>query len=195
MKDNYSIIKYFFLLFIISNNQIFSLKPFLESIEAKFFSEFQYNPKKLFNESIIIKDLVRKSFDDSITQKELINKMGFGWNLGNTLDAFNLNNYSAYDVYSEGRWGQPKTTEQMIKEIKNRGFNSIRIPVSWHNHLIDGNYTIDQNLMNHTKEIVDWALKHDLVVILNTHHNNTTYQEGPINYRFGYFPANRENSI
>jgi endoglucanase len=135
------------MLFIISNELNLAYKDFLEE---KIYSEFQFEPKKLYNESMIVKDLGKKIFDDSTTQKDLINKMGFGWNLGNTLDAFNLNNFTAYDTNSETRWGMPITTEEMIKTVKNRGFNSIRIPVSWHNHLIDENYTIDPNWMSHT---------------------------------------------
>ena len=189
MKIDYIIIYYFSLLFIISNGQNLAHKDFLEE---RLYSEFQFEPKKLFNESMIIKDTGNKIFDDSKTQKDIINKMGFGWNLGNTLDAFKLDDFSAYDPYSEGRWGMPKTTEEMIKEIKRRGFNSIRIPVSWHNHLIDENYTIDPNWMSHTKEIVNWALKYDLIVILNSHHDNAKLQDNPINYRSGYFPANKD---
>ena len=192
MKNNIPIVFYSTLLFINSIKQIFSIKSFIEYPEEKLYSEFQYEPIKLYNESLIIRDLGKKSFDDSITQKDLINKMGFGWNLGNTLDAFYLKNYSAYDKSSETRWGQPKTTEEMIKEIKNRGFKSIRIPVSWHNHLIDEKYTIDPEWMAHTKEIVDWGLKYNLVVILNSHHDNAPYQSEPIKYRFGYFTANKD---
>jgi len=188
MKIGYSIY-YFIMLFIISNELNLAYKDFLEE---KIYSEFQFEPKKLYNESMIVKDLGKKIFDDSTTQKDLINKMGFGWNLGNTLDAFNLNNFTAYDTNSETRWGMPITTEEMIKTVKNRGFNSIRIPVSWHNHLIDENYTIDPNWMSHTKEIVDWALKYDLVVILNSHHDNFKLQNDPISYRSGYYTANKD---
>ena len=187
MNNNY--FSKFLLLSLLINKVI--LKNLFSSIENQFF-QFSINPIKLFNESIIIKDEEKKIFNDSITQKDLINKMGFGWNLGNTLDAFNLQNYSAYDKNSESRWGQPKTTEDMIKTLKNRGFNSIRIPVSWHNHLIDENYTIDPEWMKHVKEIIDWCLKYNLVTILNSHHDNAPYTEDKIKYKFGYFPANKD---
>lgn len=36
---------------------------------------------------------------------------------------------------SETSWGNPKTTKAMIKAVKNAGFNTVRIPVSWGNHL------------------------------------------------------------
>ena len=84
MKIDYSIIYYFSLLFIISNGQNLAHKDFLEE---RLYSEFKFEPKKLFNESMIVKDTGNKKFDDSKTQKDIINKMGVGWNLGNTLDA------------------------------------------------------------------------------------------------------------
>ena len=167
---------------------------FMEFLKLRKLSEFAIEPVKLFNDSLIIKDQGKKIFDDTITQKDLIDKMGFGWNLGNTLDAFNLQNFSAYDKYSEGRWGQPKTTEEMIKTYKDRGLKSFRVPVTWHNHLIDENYTIDPEWMLKVKEIIDWALKYDLVVILNSHHDGAKATDQPIKYRFGYYTANQERA-
>ena len=97
--------------------------------------------------------------------------MGFGWNLGNTLDAVNFDDPYSNDLGSEYRWGQPKTTEEIIQKYKSKGLKSFRIPVTWHNHLIDEKYTIDPKWMARVKEIVDWGLKNDFVVILNTHHD------------------------
>ena len=52
----------------------------MESPKVRKLSEFAIDPIKLFNESLTIKDEGKKDFDDSITQKDIINKMGFGWN-------------------------------------------------------------------------------------------------------------------
>ena len=52
-----------------------------------------------------------------ITATELIAEMGTGWNLGNTLDAEG----------GETGWGNPTTTKEMIDEVHNAGFNTIRI--------------------------------------------------------------------
>ena len=133
----------------------------MESPKVRKLSEFAIDPIKLFNESLTIKNEGKKDFDDSITQKDIINKMSFGWNLGNTLDAVNFDDPYSNDIISEYRWGQPKTTEEIIQMYKNRGLKSFRIPVSWHNHLIDEKYTIDPQWMARVKEIVDWGIKYE----------------------------------
>lgn len=67
----------------------------------------------------------------------------------------------------------PKTTKEMITAIKNAGFKTIRIPVSWHNHISDtSNYTIDSAWMARVKEVVDYAYSQNMCVIINIHHDN-----------------------
>ena len=61
-----------------------------------------------------------------ISSAELVSGMKIGWNLGNTLDAT-----GGVGVDSERSWGNPKTTQEMIDAILDKGFNVIRIPVTW----------------------------------------------------------------
>ena len=75
----------------------------MESPKVRKLSEFANDPIKLFNESLTIKDEGKKDFDDSLTQKDIINKIGFGWNLGNTLDAVNFDDLYSNDIISEYR--------------------------------------------------------------------------------------------
>ena len=63
--------------------------------------------------------------DTKYTPASLIADMKIGWNLGNTLDAPN----------GETTWHNPVTTKEMIDKIKELGFNTVRVPVSWHNHV------------------------------------------------------------
>ena len=65
-----------------------------------------------------------------------------GWNLGNTFDAYDNNN-SSLGLRLESYWCGVKTPKELFRILKASGFNLVRIPVSWHNHLIDDNYTID----------------------------------------------------
>lgn len=112
---------------------------------------------------------------DPQSSPEFAKKLKTGWNLGNTLDAYNDDNDKEWgqNLNSESCWGMPRTTEDMIRSVKNKGFSSIRIPVSWHNHIYDStNYTIDPEWMKRVKQIVEWAYDQDMYIILNMHHDN-----------------------
>lgn len=90
-----------------------------------------------------------------------------GWNLGNTLDN---TRFVQDESISETAWGSPQVTEEMILAVKNAGFNTIRLPVTWHNHM-DENYNISEYWLNRVKEIVDYAYKNGMYVIINIHHD------------------------
>ena len=49
--------------------------------------EFAIDPRDYFDKGGLIEDKEKVDFDDTITGDKLIDEMGFGWNLGNTLDA------------------------------------------------------------------------------------------------------------
>lgn len=106
-----------------------------------------------------------------------VNSMGAGFNLGNTFDA--INNAGAVDgdanMFLEYDWLSDKeagiTTHETIDAIKNAGYTTVRIPVSWHNHL-DADFNIKPEWLAKVKDIVDYALSQDMYVILNIHHDN-----------------------
>ena len=158
---------------------------FFKSKEEKFYIE----PKEYFNKEGLIEDKKKVDFDDTITSEKLVNEMGFGWNLGNTLDAHEK---AQEGIESETSWENPLTTEEMIKEVIKKGFKTIRLPTTWHNHFIDNNYTIDPKWMERVKTVVDWAINNGLYVILNTHHDNAQYSKNPITYGAGYYPSYKD---
>ncbi len=104
-----------------------------------------------------------------LTAKEVVSQMGLGWNLGNTFDATNGN---TRDVYSqEQSWGNPKVTPELIHKVKEAGFQTIRIPVTWYRQLsTDGTYNIKPEFLARVKEVVDMAYAEGLYVIINMHH-------------------------
>ena len=118
--------------------------------------------------------------------------MGAGWNLGNSLDANTGDWNTVHSAGSETSWGNPKTTKAMIKKVHDAGFESIRIPVSWANHM-NSDYTIDSAWFARVKEVVDYAYNDGMYVILNTHHDNLHSWESGI----GYYPdsAHKETSL
>ena len=97
--------------------------------------------------------------------------MKCGWNLGNTFDAFNGYTAHTRGTAMETSWVGAKTTKKLIAAIKEAGFNTIRMPVSWHNH-VDENDVIDPEWIDRVREVAGWALDLDMYVIVNTHHDN-----------------------
>ena len=73
------------------------------------------------------------------TAQTAINEMKVGWNLGNSLDSCNYQKKyigQAQSVsYYETLWGNSQTTKEMINEIKKAGFGSVRVPVTYYDHI------------------------------------------------------------
>ena len=120
-----------------------------------------------------------------------VTNMRVGWNLGNTLDAnsgsttnmwiekWSQRNTSDYET----AWGQPVTTEALIKMFKEAGFNAIRVPVTWYPHMgvqvndLNWNLSawsptqVDAAWMARVKEIVDYVVNNGMYCIINVHHD------------------------
>lgn len=122
------------------------------------------------------------------TAFEAVNKMKSGVNLGNGFDSnsFNeenfLNGEEGWIVeYTKGTpldfekaWGQPATTKELIQGIKKAGFNAIRVPVTWAEHINFDSGNIDNAWMNRVQQVVDWIIEEDMYCLLNTHHDGGT---------------------
>ncbi|MCM1525428.1 MAG: glycoside hydrolase family 5 protein [Ruminococcus sp.] len=90
--------------------------------------------------------------------------MGMGWNLGNQLEA------SSNKVPSETAWGNPVITEDLIKTVKEQGFNTVRIPVSYLSKIGEApDYTIDGEWLDRVQEVVDYAVNNDMFTVMNIH--------------------------
>ena len=93
-----------------------------------------------------------------------------GWNLGNTFDAVDCAWLSDALNY-ETAWVGVRTEPALFQTLADAGFASVRIPVSWRNHVSGENYTIDAAWLARVKEVVGYALDSGLYVILNSHHD------------------------
>ena len=98
-----------------------------------------------------------------------VNSMGAGWNLGNSFDSHGCTWLSDKLDYEAG-WCGVKASKALIKTVKNAGFGTIRIPVTWYEH-VDAQYNIDNAWLNRVAEVIDWCLDEDLYVILDVHHD------------------------
>ena len=96
-------------------------------------------------------------------------KLGAGWDLGNTFDAYD-DHFKSDPLQLESYWCGIKTSREMLQTLRSAGFTSIRIPVSWHNH-VDNDFRIDTAWMDRVQTVVDYAIEEGFYVILNTHHD------------------------
>ncbi len=110
------------------------------------------------------------------TAADIAKLMYPGWNLGNTLEACggeaeNFTNKGG--VARETYWQKTKTTQQVIDAVRDAGFHSVRIPVSWVcGHISGGTESepvIDEKWMARVKEVVDYCVSDGLYVVLNDH--------------------------
>ena len=117
---------------------------------------------------------------EGLTALEATRLMGNGINLGNTLEACdnNVGIKTNTPLSYETHGGQPKTTQAMIDGMKAAGFDTIRIPVAWMTnatHLYEGDYTIDADYMDRVEEVVRYARKAGMYVIVNDHWDGGWY--------------------
>ncbi len=106
---------------------------------------------------------------ETLSAFEITQDMKIGWNIGNSLDATVSGSTATVD--SEIAWGNPKVTQELIDAIKAKGFNTVRIPTTWYQHL-DENNNIDPAWLARVHEVVDYCYKNDMYIILNLHHEN-----------------------
>ncbi|HLF74553.1 MAG TPA: glycoside hydrolase family 5 protein, partial [Anaerolineales bacterium] len=82
-----------------------------------------------------------------------------GVNLGNMLEAPN-----------EGEWGL-LVQEEYFDLIRQAGFDFVRLPVRWNAHAEESApYTLDPAFLARVDEVVGWALRRDLAIIIDFHH-------------------------
>lgn len=99
--------------------------------------------------------------------------LGRGWNLGNTLEACDKGSSEKMGLESETMWGNPVTTKELLAYVKECGFDSIRVPVTWAQHLDDApDYVIDKAWLDRVNQVVDWCYELDMKVIINVHHDD-----------------------
>lgn len=107
---------------------------------------------------------------------DITSQMIIGWNLGNSLDSTGDLSIDSSPKKFAMAWGNPEPTKELIETVKNGGFNTIRIPTTWYQHLyLDEStqtYKIEDKWMAYVKQFVDYAYDMDMFVILNVHHEN-----------------------
>jgi endoglucanase len=110
----------------------------------------------------------------SLTAWDVVQEMKMGWNLGNSLDSTRATYHITAEPKSwETAWSNPVTTKELISAVIEAGFNVIRIPVSWEDHIyMDDGYKIEGSWMDRVQEVVDYAYEQGVYVIINAHHES-----------------------
>lgn len=117
-----------------------------------------------------------------ISTMDVVREMGYGINLGNTLEScgdwISGSSPSSY----EKAWGSPIITAEDIQGYADAGFGVLRIPVAWSNMMADdGTYTINPDYADRVQEVVDMALGTGMYVIVNIHYDNGWISKFPEN--------------
>ena len=107
---------------------------------------------------------------DFESAKDAVKNMGIGWNLGNTLDANDATKTWKTTEEHETCWGQPVTTPELLKMMKEAGFGAIRVPVTWYQEM-DANGKVNDAWMKRVKEVVDYVIGNGMYCLLNVHHD------------------------
>ncbi|RDW92869.1 putative extracellular endoglucanase [Aspergillus mulundensis] len=100
----------------------------------------------------------------SITAEDFVANLHPGWNLGNTLDA----------IPDEGSWNNAPVQAATLDLIKESGFNSVRLPVTWTHHFTGGSpdWTVDPAWLQRVSDVLDLITSRGLYAIVDVHHDS-----------------------
>ena len=97
---------------------------------------------------------------------QLNDRLGKGINMGNMFEA-----------PEEAAWGNP-FREDYFSKIAALGFDHVRIPIRWDTPTRTGQsapYPINPVFLTRIKQVVDLALREELMVIINMHHHDALF--------------------
>lgn len=103
---------------------------------------------------------------------EEINKMlNPSWNLGDALDSV------ANGKVNETAWGNPVVTQKTFQAVRDAGFRSVRIPVSFMDK-VDSRGNVEEEYLARMKKVVSEAKNCGLYVVLSMQHDSSENVSG-----------------
>ncbi len=93
--------------------------------------------------------------------------LGSGWNLGNTLEAWQLPKPDD----TETCWGNPKATKALFQLVSDAGFQTVRVPVTWFQHMNEAG-TIDPAWLDRVQTVIDDVLSCGMYAVVNIQHDD-----------------------
>jgi endoglucanase len=98
----------------------------------------------------------------ALTPEQVVKVMPPGWNLGNSFDG----------DPTVTSFGNPAPNQTLIDAVHAAGFNTLRLPVTWTDHVgAAPTYTIDPAWMAQVEQVAQWAVLAGMYVFVNTHHD------------------------
>lgn len=107
---------------------------------------------------------------ESAASMDYMKAMGDGWNLGNSFDGVNTALNEA-DL-GELAWGNPEVVKELIQAVADKGYDSIRIPITFYRRMNEETYALDEAWLARVKEVVQWSLDEGFHVMINVHHDS-----------------------
>ena len=112
--------------------------------------------------------------DDAV---HMAGRMRLGWNVGNTMEA----------IGGETNWGNPLVSNSLIQLVRQSGFDAIRLPVAWDQYADPGTGKISDTWLARVKQVVQYCVDNDMVVLVNIHWDGGWLQEN--------FTADRQAAV
>lgn len=100
----------------------------------------------------------------NLTPTQLVADMGPGWNFGNS-----------FDVRSKDKtaWGNPLPSTNVVDAVFNRGFKTLRLPVTWGYDMGEApSFAVESGYFERVENIIEHALNKGMYVIINVHHDD-----------------------
>ncbi len=110
---------------------------------------------------------------DCSESRKFVQSMGSGINIGNALDSCNWDYMFVTDTAPqsyETSWGNVQVTDDLIQMISDKGFKTVRVPVTYMNH-IDEMGNVDEEWLKRVAEVVDMVIAKDMYCIIDIHHD------------------------
>lgn len=128
-----------------------------------------------------IEEISNPLYDNSGFSKSSIVLMGEmlkGINIGNQFESYNNNivdDSTAKDkvLFYETLWGNPKVSEKYIEYLASVGFDAVRLPISWGNHIDSKDNLISVAWLERIKKVVELIISNGMYCIINVHHDGS----------------------
>ncbi|SFK75961.1 Aryl-phospho-beta-D-glucosidase BglC, GH1 family [Lachnospiraceae bacterium KH1T2] len=122
-----------------------------------------------------------------ISASTFVSSMNTGWNLGNSLDS-HVGSWTGEEHASrETAFGNVKVREDVFNYVKSTGFDAVRIPVTWVDYTYrdaDGHLHIYDSWFDRVDDVIGYALKNGLYVMINSHHDQQFIYAGTTSEKF-----------